>query len=326
MNPAHLQRAPRSGRSGFTLIELLVTIAIIAILIALLLPAVQAARESARRAQCFNNLKQIGVALANYTSVHGVLPPGYVAIYDPALLREIGPGWGWAAMLLPYLEQSALHDNIGFGELIQNPVNQTVRVTPVELYLCPSDSMPLVWTANKGFEAVVEGTYISFLTPICDVAGANYVGVFGIGEPGVDGDGVFYRNSSIRPSDITDGLSQTFAVGERCKKLNSGRARATWVGAVTGAEIYSSTAGFRREEEEVWRKEDASGLILGHTGEGNGPGDLYGDVNQFLSMHGRGASFLFCDGHVRFIDGSMDYTLYKSLSTRNGGEYDSNAY
>src|SRR4051794_21831923 len=93
------------GRRGFTLIELLVVIAIIALLVALLLPAVQAAREAARRAQCVNNLKQTGLALANYETSHRLLPPGYVSNFL-ADGTDTGPGWGWAAMLLPALEQS----------------------------------------------------------------------------------------------------------------------------------------------------------------------------------------------------------------------------
>src|SRR5215831_16502596 len=110
---------PATRRLGFTLIELLVVIAIVAILVALLLPAVQAAREQARRTSCSNNLKQIGLALATYTNRHGALPPGYQSIYSPLFQAEVGPGWGWASMILPDLEQQPLFNQIQFEAPLQ---------------------------------------------------------------------------------------------------------------------------------------------------------------------------------------------------------------
>ena len=118
------------SRSGFTLIELLVVIAIIAVLIALLLPALQSAREQARRSACTNNLKQIGVAIANYATRHGTLPPGYQSIYSAEFQREIGPGWSWASMILPDLEQQPLHDAIQFERAMQVPELVTVALRP----------------------------------------------------------------------------------------------------------------------------------------------------------------------------------------------------
>jgi prepilin-type processing-associated H-X9-DG protein len=163
---------------------------------------------------------------------------------------------------------------------------------------------------------IYAGEIFSSLIPICEVAGSNYVGVFGIGEPGVDGDGVFFRNSSIRPHEVSDGLPNTMFVGERSIHLNAGRGHATWVGSVTGAVLWSCAPDPYDPDAGVCRKEDGSGMTLGHTGEGNGPGDLMGDVNQFLSRHGRGAFFLFGDGHVRYLDNSIYYPTYKALSTR----------
>jgi len=314
-------------RSGFTLIELLVVIAIIAILVALLLPAVQAAREQARRAACTNNLKQIGLALAAYTDRHGTLPPGYLSVYSPVFQREIGPGWGWASMILPDLEQQPLSNAIRFEDSLPDPSVSTARFTRLGVFTCPSDNMPRTWTASQSETWIFMGVVYSSSIPICDVAGSNYVGVFGIGEPGVDGEGVFYRGSSLRLSSITDGLSQTLCVGERSENLNLNRGLATWVGSVPGANLWSC-APIPNDPDGggTCVLEDASGMILGHTGEGHGPGDPMGDVNQFCSRHGRGAFFLFCDGHVGYLRNEMDYRLYKALSTRDWGEVVSNDY
>jgi prepilin-type N-terminal cleavage/methylation domain-containing protein/prepilin-type processing-associated H-X9-DG protein len=313
-------------RAGFTLIELLVVIAIIAVLIGLLMPAVQASREQARRASCTNNLKQMGLALATYGMALGGLPPGFVSTWDNFLQKEAGPGWGWGSMILPQLEQQPLFDAINFSVAMQQPDNATVRLQRLAVYVCPSDSMPRTWTASEGVTWIYAGKVYSQSLPICDVASSNYIGVFGIGEPGVDGEGVFCRNSFFRPSDITDGLSNTLCVGERSINLNAGRGQSTWVGSVPGATLWSCAPDPYDPDGGVCRKEDGSGMTLGHTGEGHGPGDPWGDVNQFLSRHGRGSFFLFCDGHVRFLNNSMDYKLYKALSTRAWGEVISGDY
>jgi prepilin-type N-terminal cleavage/methylation domain-containing protein/prepilin-type processing-associated H-X9-DG protein len=313
---------------GFTLIELLVVIAIIGVLVALVLPAVQAAREASRRLHCSNNLKQIGLALHHYNQIHGALAPGYVSTWDPAFLRERGPGWGWASMILPQLEQSPIYDQIDFRRQIQDSNQATVRTTRIATYLCPSDNMPATWIASVGLVKVSGGVILELVIPLCDVAGSNYIGVFGVGEPGVDGDGVFFRNISVRFTDITDGLSQTLCVGERSIQLKKGRGQATWVGAVAGAQFWSCDANAIGDPDASGPcvKEDGSGMTLGHTGEGHGPGDPYSDVNQFTSRHGRGSNFLFCDGHVKYLNNSIDYATYKALSTRSASEVVSGDY
>jgi len=300
------RNAPRRPR-GFTLIELLVVIAIIAILIGLLLPAVQAAREAARRAQCVNNLKQIGLALANYEQSLKVLPPGYVSNFDPSG-NDTGPGWGWASMALPQFEQSSLFNAINFGLAVEVPANSTARLTQIFSLLCPSDPAPPSFTASSRDL----GTGAKILD-LCQLARSNYVGVNGVSEPGPDGEGVLFRDSAIAFRDVTDGLSQTVFVGERAHVLGD----ATWAGAVTGAVLFPEPGSrIGRPVTEL-----APGLVLGHAGERVGPCDPKGEVNQFYSLHsGGGAHFLFGDGHVSFLKPTMGYRAFYALATRAGGE------
>lgn len=199
-------------KNGFTLIELLVVIAIIAILIALILPAVQMARESARRSECRNNLRQIGLAIQNYHGSHNAFPPGYVSMFDTAG-QDTGPGWGWAAMILPEMEQANLQSSIMFSLPIEAAVNQTPRLTRLGMFLCPSDSIRSPWTA------VTRSSTGQVTSTICEVAASSYIAVFGIREPGIDGDGVFFRNSFVGIKDITDGTSSTMLIGERSQRL-----------------------------------------------------------------------------------------------------------
>ena len=296
-------------RRGFTLIELLVVISIIAVLIALLLPAVQAAREAARRGQCINNLKQIGLALANYEQAQKVLPPGYVSNFD-ASGNDTGPGWGWAAMILPQMEQPGLFNAVNFSLAVEAPANGTVRLVTLAALLCPSDPTPAIFTAVRRDLGTGAAT-----GNLCQLAPANYVGVNGLSEPGPDGEGPFFRDSQVAPREVTDGTSQTVFVGER--SLTPGRQRlTTWAGAVTGAVLYPSGNGVGRFVTEL-----APGLVLGHAGERVGPGDKNSEVNQFYSLHsGQGVNFLFGDGHVAFLKATMNYQAYIALSTRAGGE------
>jgi len=291
-------------RRAFTLVEVLVVIAIIGTLVALLLPAVQAAREASRRAQCANNLKQVGLALLNYEGTKKALPPGYESQFT-STGDDTGPGWGWCSFILPQMEEQAIFKVIDFKLPIEDPRNG-VRVANISSFFCPTDSVPRVWQA-KSRDASGNPQQ-----PICDVAASNYVGMYGTTEPGVDGDGVFYRNSKTALKDITDGTSKTIAVGERAHQLGN----ATWVGSVTNAILFPEDENTQGQPHT----EHSSGMVLGHAGEGIGPGAAGGDVNQFYSLHGQGANFLFADGHVTFLSADMDYKTYRCMATRAGAE------
>src|SRR5688572_18349252 len=130
-------RSIRPPRSGFTLVEILVVVAIISILIALMLPAIQAARESARKTKCANNLKQIGLAIHNYMDVKKSFPPGYVTKVLPNL-DDGGPGWSWGPMIMPHFEEGAAFEQVSLSEPIASEQNK-VRLTSLSGFICPSD-------------------------------------------------------------------------------------------------------------------------------------------------------------------------------------------
>lgn len=300
------------SRRGFTLIELLVVMAVIAILIGLLLPAVQSARDSARKAQCVNNLKQIGLAFQNYEATHRVFPPGYISNFDQKN-NDTGPGWGWASMILPQMEQTAVFSNINFNLPIEIATNQTVRLVTFKNLLCPSDTVATAWWAMRREPSGIP------TQQICQVGPSNYVAMYGTTDPGIDGDGIFFRNSNIGIREIPDGTSQTIAAGERSHKLGE----STWVGAVTNAVLYPTN----NDGVGYPRTETAPGMVLGHSGGRRGPGDPMGEVNQFHSLHyGGGVIFLFADGHCNFLKTTMDNKIYKALSTRAGAEVISGDY
>lgn len=302
-------RVSRTIRQAFTLVELLVVIAIIGILLALLLPAVQAAREAARRAHCSNNLKQIGLALHMYNDVHKTLPAGWVGVRPdrPSEPFIFGPtGWAWAAVILPYLEQANVEKNfIDYRLPVTDRRHEQVRGFKLAIYRCPSDIGKDRYRLRELLWDSADAPDVSDPRLDLEYATSNYVASFGPDD--VDScfaltqggqcraRGVFFHNSFLRFAEITDGLSQTFFVGERA----SNRGYATWVGTAPVFLCFPST-------------------IVGDTQE---PLNYAGEhPHGFSSFHPGGGNFLLGDGGVRFVSETIDLGVYRALSTRAGGE------
>jgi prepilin-type N-terminal cleavage/methylation domain-containing protein len=297
---------PRT-KKAFTLVELLVVIAIIGVLVALLLPAIQAARESARRAQCKNNLKQIGLALHNFESARRVFPPGFISTPKNNLLNAegTGPGWGWGAYILPYLEEAAVSQQIDFKRNITDPLYDQLRVLTLPSFRCPSDSpeLPVFTVQNASGSAITQ------------VAFGNYVGVAGTFEVSVypdEGTGVLFRNRQIAIKQITDGLSHTAMVSERASRQSP---QTTWVGAITDAVVPPKIPTYDNEGPPV--------LVLTNTGtaaDGRVPNNELGHVEDSNSMHPQGVHIMFADASVQAINNDIDPIVWVAIGTRAGSE------
>jgi len=341
----------RSRRAGFTLIELLVVISIIGILVSLVLPAVQSAREAARRAQCSNNLKQIGLALASYETAVGSYPPAYVSelrtqglafgISFPDGNGNSGSGFGWGALLLANLEQQPLWASTNFSLPCWAPANVTTSRTKLSVFLCPSstgssDGFAVHRYGNGQADAPDDG---GPFVPEIWFAHSHYVTNAGVNQPwgrpaaySFDFDvpepvpgaaahvinGPFYRNSRTRIASVRDGLSNTVFLGERTSKL----ADATWVGVVPFASV---------PPKPGWPSSPNSGgdLVGAHSGPDShdhpqviihAPNHPFGHTDSMYSEHPGGCNVLLGDGSVRFVKETIHPRTWVALSTRDQGE------
>lgn len=341
----------RWKEDGFTLIELLVVMAIIGVLVGLLLPAVQGAREAARRAHCVNNLKQLGLALANYETALGSFPPAYVG--DPkAVGAAFGvdypdgnvntvPGFAWGALILPQLEQGPIYASLNMSLPCWAPANLTGAQSKLAVFICPSSTGPSDgfalhrYTNGDANNPDDGGPFV----PEIRVAHSHYVTNAGVNQPwgrlpaySVDFDvpepvpgapidlinGPFYRNSRTRAADVRDGLSNTVFLGERTSRL----ADATWLGVVPFACV---------PPKPGWPSDPNSGgdLVGCHSGPDvhdhpqviiHAPNNPFGHTDQMESDHPGGGNVLLGDGSVRFIKQEINPWTWAALATRDQGE------
>ncbi|PHR85898.1 MAG: prepilin-type cleavage/methylation domain-containing protein [Blastopirellula sp.] len=362
-----LQTRPRKLKSyhGFTLVELLVVIAIIGILIALLLPAVQQAREAARRMQCTNNLKQLGIALHNYHSNHLKFPSGYISYATSngsgpsgaaidSLTWDAAPGWGWQALLLPFMEQTALADSLDFERPIWHSTNLNLVNTHIPTLLCPSAS-----GESEAFPVRDDsGSALTTHGPTIYLGRSNYVASHGQescwgecgaaatgevftniytsttttvnvnGDAGNVADGPFYRNSDTSFRDVTDGTTNTIFLGEHSSRLSV----KSWAGVVPGAFVHPMFVSPENGEDA------AATLTLVHAGPSGGELDITGSpifhpinfptyhVGQMYAEHLGGGNVALADGSVRFISETVDLFVWAELSSINEGEVISGGY
>ena len=315
----------RHRRSAFTLIELLVVIAIIAVLIALLLPGVQAAREAARRMQCVNNLKQVGLALHNYHDVVGCLPLGRTVPYN----FSFSP----LARFLPFIEQANLGNALNYNLAYNDPTNSTVMNTSLNMFLCPSDASPAIPAGTGGGTNYRnnEGTSVVMWYGASDATNVNG----GMPAP----NGLFFANLQCRIADVTDGLSNTAAYSEHVIG-DFNQSTSTDKSDTYAPGTHPTTS------DEAWaqcKATDTTNLSLqGYSNVGAPWVYGYHSTSSYWhsappnarscmfppsristtanSRHPGGVNVLMADGSARFIKDTVNISAWRAVGTRNGGE------
>jgi type II secretory pathway pseudopilin PulG len=303
----------RQRTTAFTLVEILVVVSIIGLLVALLLPAIQQARESARKTQCANNLKQLGLAMHNYLDSHKSFPPGYVS----TVLEDRddgGPGWAWGAILLPFFEENIVYRHVHFQKSVDDPDMEQVRMTSVPTFICPSDG---------NFRTIIDIPSLHGPDHIlCQMAAASYVGSAGTVRPTCKicrdkFDGMFGRNRAIEPRELLDGLSKTLAAGERSTHWSN----AVMWGVVPFSSVpdHQNPGKYAAGPAYVLGTTFAEGFNIETSEMDEHSVDTYAE--SFGSAHPGGCFFLFCDAGVRFVWDDSDPTVMNALSTRDGNPH-----
>ena len=339
-------------QNGFTLIELLVTISIIAILISLLLPAVQSAREAARRSQCSNNLKQIGLGLHQYENTHGLFPPGSISFPIPSI-DCTQRGFSLFAQILGTIEQANIFNAINFeltsggmfNQVNAGASNRTALATRINTFVCPSDSIQTPYPISMSDNGYSQCSY-SGVSGTLDVWRWWYGCWVGrTTNPSIQANGAFGADIGMPVTKVTDGLSNTIFLGETSRFINDpDTVFNTWSRAMY---FGSSLPGVTRPQgtaSSVPRLNASIAIpqpyaVAGELGLGAWMWDpMYLDMGQFgfRSMHPGGAMFLFGDGSVRFIQNSIDMGspeiadhnpgIFRKISTINGNEVVSPAF
>jgi prepilin-type N-terminal cleavage/methylation domain-containing protein len=289
--------ADMSRRTGFTLIELLVVIAIIGVLVAMLLPAVQAAREAARRSQCNNQLKQLGLAMHNYHDIYNTFPMG---INDQTAANGGLGEWGWGAKILPFIEQTNLYEVIGVGNgSLQDAAAVVVRRTAMQVklagFVCPSDSAPDLNTGRQ-----INSQNLTTSNYVANNSSHHLRFNNGVPTATANANGMFMRTAGFGFRDITDGSSNTIILGERAWTRRS----ADNVERACNAAI---VFGARQTEASV------NGLSDSHAGGAVNINTKANDntscAQGFSSRHPGGSLFGLGDGSVRFISETVNHNL-----------------